>query len=268
MKRLVLLLGAYLCLAALPALADEVYVATLNQKFVEYNTLTGAYTVLGTTSPTSLFGMGFNGGVLYANDSISAPSTGLYTVNPTNGALTSAGTISGAISGQGTLTAPVGGGTLYYFTDASTDLFTINPNNGLATTVGPLGFPPSSVGFDLAFAPNGNLYAASNDNFYEINQTTGAATLLGNSGAALQALIAGDGTLYGFAGFNIYSINLSNGALTFVGTTPGALGEFLDGTPVLTTSSVPEPATLILLASAMFVFIGLTAWKKVRLANV
>jgi len=265
---LVLLLAAYVCLAALPTLADEVYVATSSGGFLEYNTLTGAFTVLGTSS-TPLFGMGFSGGVLYANDSGSAPTTGFYTVNPANGALTPVANISGsAISLAGVLTAPVTGGTLYYF-DKSNNLFTINPNNAVATVVGPLGFSVGG-GFEIVFAQNGNLYGASHGNLYSINASTGAGTLIGPTDfgitqLGLQAVIAGDGTLYGFHGANMYSIDLSNGALTFIRKTPDPtnLGVFFDGTPVLT----PEPSTLNLLVTSMFVCMSLALWRKVTSAG-
>jgi hypothetical protein len=119
------------------------------------------------------------------------------------------------------------------------------------------------------FAQNGNLYGASHGNLYSINASTGAVTLIGptdfgTTQLGLQAVIAGDGTLYGFHGLDMYSIDLNSGALTFIRTTPSGVGKFFDGTPVLT----PEPSTLSLLASAMFVLIGLTAWKKIRLASV
>lgn len=264
-----LLLGGCVCLAALPAMADEVYVATSSGGFIEYNTLTGAFTLLGTSS-TPLFGMGFSGGVLYANDSGAAPTTGFYTVNPANGALTPVANISGsAISGAGVVTAPVTGGTLFYF-DKSNNLYTINPSNGVATLVGPVGFSAGG-GFEIVFAQNGNLYGASFGNLYLINPTTGAGTLIGptdfgTTQLGLQAVIAGDGTLYGFHGVNMFSIDVNTGALTFIRKTPDPvdLGVFFDGTPVLT----PEPATLSLLAMSMFVCISLAAWRKVTSASV
>lgn len=230
--------------ATLPLGADEVYIATNNGSFAEYNTTTGAYTLLGTNA-TVLWGMGYtSSGVLCANDSSGSPNTGLYTVSVTNGALTAVGDLTGSTTGSGTLTAPNVGGTLFYF-DHSNQLFTINPTTGAATTIGPLGFTVSTA-FDLDFAPNGDLYATSGGSFYEINPSTGAGTLLGNSGAQLQALVAADGGLYGFSGASMYSIKLTNGQLTFVRDTPAALGFFDDGTPVrAAATSTPEPAAAL-----------------------
>jgi len=243
----VLALLATVCLAAAPLVADEDYVATSNGSFIEYNTLTGAYTLLGTNA-TVLYGMGYSAGVLYANDSGNSPNVGFYKVNSSNGGLTTVGNISGATSGTGAVTAPIGGGTLYFF-DHSNQLFTIDPNTGAATTVGPLGFTVAGA-WDMEFAANGQLYATSDELFYRIDPTTGAATLLGNSGAELQGMIAGEGTLYGFSGTNMYSIDLTDGALTFVRNTPAGLGNFEGGTPVV-TGSTPEPGTLLLVGTGI-----------------
>jgi len=242
----------FFCLAAIQLMATQAYVATSNGDFVQYNTATGTYALLGNNA-TMLWGMGFSSGVLYANDSNFSPNVGFYNVNTTNGTPTIVADMTGSTNGSGTLTAPMGGGTLYYF-DHSNQLFTVNPSTGAATTIGALGFTVGGA-FDLDFAPNGQLYATSNGNFYQINTSTGAGTLLGNSGAQLQALLAGDGNLYGFSGTNMYSINLTDGALTFVRSTPGVLGNFDDGTPVL-TSSTPEPSTLALLGSGALAAFG------------
>jgi PEP-CTERM motif len=243
---------ALVCLATLPLMASQAYVATNNGDFVDYNTATGTYTLLGTNA-TVLWGMGFSSGVLYANDNNFSPNVGFYTVNATNGALTTVADITGSTSGSGTLTAPIGGGTLYYF-DHSNQLFTVNPGTGAATTIGALGFTVAGA-FDLDFAPNGQLYATSSGNFYQVNTSTGAGTLLGNSGTQLQALLAGDGNLYGFAGTSMYSIDLTNGALTFIRNTPAVLGNFDDGTPVLATST-PEPGTLVMLGTGALAAAG------------
>jgi len=251
-------------MGTVPVLADEVYVGTSNGSFVEYNTTTGADTLLGTNT-TVLFGLATQGGVLYANDNGSSPTTGFYSVNPSNGALTSIGDIAGATSGTGSITSLPGGGTLYYF-DHSNNLFTINPGTGAATLIGPLGFTVSGS-WDLDFAPNGNLYATSNGNFYEINESTGAGTLLGSDGAELQGLVAGDGGLYGFSGTSMYSINLSNGALTFIRTTPAGLGNFETGTEVPSTG-VPEPGSALSFLFGLGVVGAFALWSRVRTTSV
>jgi hypothetical protein len=268
MNRLTLLL-ALASIAALPAAADETYVATSTGVIGEYNTTTGAFTTLGSSS-TVVFGLGYSGGTLYANDNGFSPSTGFYTVNPSNGALTFVGDISGATSGQGAITAPVGGGTLYYF-DHSNQLFSISPTSGAATLIGSLGFGLSGS-WDIDFAQNGKLYGTSNGNFYVINTATGAATLLGNSGVEMQGLVAGDGNLYGFSGDQMFSINLSNGAVTFVRDTPSGVGNFETGTPVVTppppTTGVPEPNTIVTLLCGLAMLGTLALWSRPRMRAV
>jgi hypothetical protein len=245
-SRLVLI-SALVCVATVPLCADQDYVATSNGSIIEYNTLTGASLLLGTNS-TVIYGLGYNSGVLYANDSGASPNVGFYSVNPANGALTTVGDISGATSGTGGITAPLGGGTIYFF-DHSNQLFTINPATASATTVGSLGFTVSGS-WDICFAANGQLYATSNGLFYQVDLTTGAATLLGNSGAQLQGLIPGEGGLYGFSGTSMYSIDLTDGALTFVRNTPSALGNFENGTAMV-TASTPEPNSALLLGTGV-----------------
>ncbi len=259
LSRLIVAL-AFACLATLPLMATEAYVATSSGDFIEYNTLTNSYTVLGNTLPNALlFGMGYNSGVLYANDSQFAPNTGFYSVNTGNAALTKIGDITGTgpHDGSGTLTAPIGGGTLYYMDesgDASQLLYAINPNTAATTAIGRTGIFVGGA-FSMSFAPNGQLYASNNSNFYQINTSTGAATLLGSDGLQVQALVAGDGNLYGFSGLNMYSINLSDGSLTFIRATPAAVGIFYDGTPVLATTT-PEPGTLLMLGSGALAAAG------------
>jgi hypothetical protein len=233
-------------------------IATTNQGDVlQYNTATGSYTLLA-TNPAVLWGVGYSSrGVLYANDSENAPNTGFYSVNADTGTLTSLGVVNGSsISGTGTLTAPVSGGTLYYL-DHSNDLYTLNPSTGAATTVGATGISVAGS-WDLSFAPNGNLYAAVNENFYRINPITGVGTFIGATGQQIQGLIAGDGGLYGFAGLSMYSIDLATGALTFVRDTPSALGDFDAGAEVLTpTTTSPEPASAFLLPFGFALVCGL-----------
>lgn len=250
-------------LLALPLMATEVDVATNNGNFLEYDTGTGNYTLLGNSSAV-LYGLGYtSGGILYGNDSNSAPNTGFYQVNPTNGALTFVANLTGSVSGVGAMTAPSNGGTLYYL-DHSDNLFTINPSTGATTKIGSLGFTVTGS-FDLAFAPNGNLYATASENFYLINPSTGAGTLIGNSGAELQALVSGDGNLYGFSGTSMYSINLSNGQLAFIRNTPTALGSFETDADVFAGTSTPEPAAATLSIAGLLAFAGVV--KVVRFRN-
>ncbi len=241
MNRIALLI-ALLCLAGLPALADDVYVGTSTGEFGVFNTTTDSFTLIGTNS-SPIYGLGLSGGTLYATNNGSSPSTTFYSVNTTTGVFSSIGDLTGSTGGTGALTAPVGGGTLYYF-DHSNQLFTINPANGAATVVGPLGF---SLGgsWDITFAQNGNLYVTTNGYFGEINPSTGLGSEIGYNGIQMQGLVAADGGVYGFSGNEMYSINLTTGAATFLMDTPSGIGNIETGTEVPSAVTTPEPGSLL-----------------------
>jgi hypothetical protein len=139
------LLFALLCLVALPAAADDVYVGTGAGEFGVFGTGMGTFTPIG-SSGTAIYGLSFSGGTLYANDSGSSPSTGFHTASNTTGILTPVANISGSTSGTGALTAPIGRGTLYYF-DHSNQFFSINPASAVATTLpfNPLSYPERKI---------------------------------------------------------------------------------------------------------------------------
>lgn len=114
-----------------------------------------------------------NGGPLGATD---VPDD-LVTINPSSGAVTVVGNtgrngIQGlAASAQGTL----------YAWDINVGLLTINVGSGAATLVDPGVVPGSVVKLQsIAFAPDGRLYGATADRLYQVNVTTGSATLVGS----------------------------------------------------------------------------------------
>jgi uncharacterized repeat protein (TIGR01451 family) len=127
----------------------------------------------------------------------------VYTVNPATGAATAAGTLQ--FSTVTTAVNPADG-LIYYFQAAvaNPQLYKWNPVGGTNTLVGTSTIPLSTAGSGLlrmAFAPNGALYAASNDNaIYQINPATGATirtivptTPTGGSG---DFAFTGNGDLY------------------------------------------------------------------------
>lgn len=62
-----------------------------------------------------------------------------------------------------------------------TDFYAVNPANGAATLVGPLGAASAMVGLDVA--TDGQFYGVeAGGNFFRVNEGTGAATLLFNTG--------------------------------------------------------------------------------------
>jgi hypothetical protein len=76
---------------------------------------------------------------------------------------------------------------------------------------------------------------------YQINPTTGVATLIGPTAFQLDAAIGVNGTVYGFTAANtVLSLNLANGSSTFVTNyDPGAF--FITG-----AAQTPEPGSFVL----------------------
>ncbi|MDP9099002.1 MAG: hypothetical protein M3N48_08410 [Verrucomicrobiota bacterium] len=60
-------------------------------------------------------------------------------------------------------------------------LYTVNQLTGVLTPVGPLGVPQNSPVAGIAFAQDGTLYAAIDDQLYRLNKATGAATIVNAS---------------------------------------------------------------------------------------
>jgi hypothetical protein len=125
--------------------------------------------------------------------------------------------------------------------DSSGEIGTVNTANGSVSLIGNAGV----VLTDIAFSPDGVLYGIDFNDLYTINQTTGAATLVGPLGIpdAVNALVFGsDGTLYtaGVLEGGFYTVDSNSGAASLVGYTgfdsAGDLA-FVNGTLYLTTTS-------------------------------
>jgi hypothetical protein len=132
----------------------------------------------------------------------------------------------------------------------ATKLYTLDPATGaVISTVGPIGFAVAA----LAFSPvTGVLYGdtpprgTSTRQLISINPVTGAGTLIGALGVAVDGLAFDrDGTLYGWSGrvsdSSLYKINVATGAATLVGTS---------GTTDLGAALAIGPTGTMVLASA------------------
>jgi len=91
---------------------------------------------------------------------------------------------------------------------------------------------------DIAFDPDGNLYAITRVDFYSVNKTTAEMTYIGERSDATNSLVFGsDGTLY-TASNSLYTIDISTGQATEIGrggypyTSSGDLA-FVDGNLLL-----------------------------------
>ena len=156
------------------------------------------------------------GPVIY---SVDTNSDDLYTIDLMTGLSTAIGA-TGYSDIEGLSFQP-GTGTLYGLDDATDTLITIDTGTGAGTAVGPLGTNFSDAG--MAFAADGTLYGASdlgsNDGFYSIDTTTGAATLINGSDSDAHALAFFGGVMYGIidASNSLITIDLATGAETIIG---------------------------------------------------
>jgi hypothetical protein len=176
---------------------------------------TKGYNLIGLTG-YSMTGLAYDvtTGVLYASAFDGVANSNLYTVNTETGAATLVGTITdGIIIGI----AACADGNLFG-THLDTDaLWSIDKATGAGTQIGPLGVTinyAQDIGFDR---DNGILYGTlytTAGGFYEINTSTGAATLLNNFVAELCAL----GIPYTLAEDD------APGAATDLAIAPGAMG--------------------------------------------
>ncbi|MFL5281406.1 MAG: Hint domain-containing protein [Rhodopila sp.] len=105
------------------------------------------------------------------------------------------------------------------FSETFTTFYSID-QSGTATAIGPAG----ALLNGMVFSPDGTLYASGGTGLYTVNTTTGAATLVGNSGLNLRSagdLSFNDGTLYERATngsvTDLIKLNPATGAATVVG---------------------------------------------------
>lgn len=119
-------------------------------------------------------------------------------------------------------------GTLYGADDNTKTLVQINPSEGLAFPVANanqnLGFGsiPESYDFGMSFSCNNNLYMVvkHTQELFEVNITTGVASLIGNTGHNFTSLAAWGDELFAIASgdFNLYKVNYKTAESTLVGS--------------------------------------------------
>ena len=212
---------------------------------------TGAFTALGNSGQT-LAGLAVANGSIFASSYHTANGT-LFTVNPSNGALTNIGTATGIdYDDFGSTTSG-----LYVVSFGSTqDLYSINPLTGAATLIGPTGL---GYGSWRSLSTNaGVLYFADGADLYTLSTSTGAATLVGAFGgsAEMGALLLEGGVLYGGDDVNnkLDTISVVTGVAT---TGPSPSASFTGSTyglapfPVPEGTTTPEPGTCALLGGGL-----------------
>lgn len=248
--------------AASASAGPLVYVVTYGGQFGTLNPTTGAFTQIGPPTSDPLGGL-----VTGPNGSLLGVSYGgnLDSVNPATGAIT----VIGATGlGPALATAALATGELngtVYETDGSNNLYAVNTTTGTASMIGATGLPPcpsiadpDDIADEALFAAGGKLYATFDGfNFvtnavvdapdlYQINPTTGAATLIGPTAFGIDAALQLNGAVYGYTAANtVLSLNVANGTTTFVANYDSNALDITGAAPT------PEPASFDLLAIGM-----------------
>lgn len=240
--------AAGLCLGASNvAKADDIaYMAANNEDFGTIDLNTGVFSMLGSTevgnSLEPLSGMAEINGTLYGAAEGTNANGAIYTINPTNGALTVVGATGISIDDFGS------SATGLYAVNSYGTLYSIDAATGAATAIGSKTI--SLGGYRTLSTNASSLYFANGNRLYTIDTTTGLPTLIGSFGMSggisiqLGALLEEDGTLYGGAwapGQAVDTIDTTSGAATVGSALTGTSGEFVGLAPY----PVAVPAPLI-----------------------
>lgn len=274
---------AFLLSTAAANAGSLVYVINGSNQFGTVDVATGTFQQIGPNTPEGVFGLvaGPNGSLLtltYASnlDSIN-PATGVATlVGPTGLAdctipASPCGPTSGATIGS--LAGKI------YATDFANSLYSVNPVTGAATLIGSTGIPaipfvPASFNLDgtinfydqAIFGAEGKLYTTFDaltfdlgsltanpviaPALYQIDPSTGLATLVGTTDLGIGAVVGVTGTYYAFNDLTnqISSLDLATGHTSFVSNFDLAAGVIQGASPT------PEPGSIALAALGLATF--------------
>ena len=253
-------MGIWLLSAGQVALADSMaYVGTGAGEFGAIDLNTGVFSDIGPIG-FSPAGLGVANGTLYLTN-WEQPNGALYSVNTSNGSLTTVGSSTVAYFDLGSTTA---GG--LYAVGLDHNLYSINPTTGSDSLIGATGV---SFGSWNGMSTNSSvLYFSAGSSLYTLNTSTGAATLVGNMGSQMGAILLENGVLWGgeiTPTSSIATLNTITGAATTGPAVTGAgSGNVWGLAQYPIPASVPIPGAIWLFGSTLACFIGYNRRKSIQ----
>jgi len=247
--------------------AQAAYLITRWSDLYQYDIKQGTTTYIGRT------GWGMQDIAMASNRLYGVAFSGFYSIDVNTGH-SSLIRRSAVFAGRNALVGSPDGSNLYIVSQGGR--FGRLSDTGQYSLIGSLGSYEGRALFsrgDMAFGADGALYATVNNGrgnyLATIDVNTGQATVLGDIGyRAVYGLVFLDGTLYGTtADHNLIEIDQTTGQGTHVtwieGIEPGPItGAAGDPSDTIASGATPEPATLLLLSSAM----GMILWRRRRRA--
>jgi hypothetical protein len=226
-------------LVAVSCYGSTAYVTDGAGQFGTMDLGTGVFNQIGGEEPSLLYGLGWEGGVLYGLDTNSDPN--LVTIDPITGAINTVGATG--LAPRSILSA-ISGGSLYALDGVTSDLYSIAPSTGAATLVGSTSLPANlGSNYDSMAGDTANLYVSVNQTLYIVNPANGNTTVVGSlPNSLVLGAAAMDNQLYAFsgaAGQPFYTVDTGNAQGTFVADAQVAV--------FFAASDVPEPGTEFLL---------------------
>jgi hypothetical protein len=253
---------------------------------------TGAFQQIGPNTPVGSEGlaMGPGGSLLTL-----AYNSDLYSINPATGAYGLVGptglgdctTTTSPCGPTSSLTLGSANGKIYT-TDFQNRIYSVNPLTGAATLIGPTGIPaipfvPASLNADgtinfyeeALFGAGGKLYATFDavvfdlttqsvvttvvpPALYQIDPSTGLATVVGPTDLSLGAVVGVDGSVYAFNLLRgqVLNLDVASGKTSFVADTDPTAGTIRGA-----ASAIPEPASIALTGIGIA---AIVVWRRRR----